>query len=272
MKAEGTAMVTGAGRGLGRAVALALAEAGFDVVATMRRPADGVPLLERARAAGLRLRVAELDVTRPETIRPPDGLRVLVNNAGIEVPHESVEATTAEVWRRALETNLIGAVEVTRRCIAPMRAAGGGVVCLVTSSSLFAAMPFFAVYRATKAALSAFGESLRAEVDQFGIRVVEVMPGPVATDMLAHSEQPPAATAEPLYRALAERMVALRAAARLDATATGDAARAIVEAVLSDDGRLRHACDPVGASLLARHGDGDETVMRGLLAALADPG
>jgi len=79
MEPEGIAVVTGASRGIGRAVAIELAARGFETVATMRDPVDGADL-----AAHAGVRVERLDVTDPSTITLPGGLRVLVNNAGVE--------------------------------------------------------------------------------------------------------------------------------------------------------------------------------------------
>src|SRR2546422_10650781 len=140
MESAGIAVVTGASRGIGRAVALELARRGFEVVATMRDPAAG---------ADLPMRVARLDVTDPGTMDLPDGLRVLVNNAGVEIDHLPFEATPLALWREMFEANVFGLVEVTRRAVPIMRAGGGGVICNVTSSSLFAPVPFFAPYRAS---------------------------------------------------------------------------------------------------------------------------
>ena len=119
-----------------------------------------------------------LDVTDPDSIELPDDLRVLVNNAGVEDENLPLEVMPAEVWRKLFETNVFGLVEVTKRAVPIMRAGGGGVICNVTSSSTLAPVPFLGAYRASKAAVSAIGESLRAEVAPFGIRVVEIMPGP----------------------------------------------------------------------------------------------
>src|SRR5207253_2387028 len=124
-----------------------------------------------------------------------DGLRVLVNNAGVESDNLPIEYMPLESWQRLFATNVFGLVEVTKRAVPIMRAAGGGVICNVTSSSTLAPVPFLGTYRASKAAVTALGESLAAEVAQFGIRVIEIMPGPIETSMLAASDRPAAAVA-----------------------------------------------------------------------------
>jgi NAD(P)-dependent dehydrogenase (short-subunit alcohol dehydrogenase family) len=261
--ARGTAVVTGASRGIGRSVALELAARGFDVVATMRDPDDGADLVGRPG-----LRVQRLDVTRPDTIELPDELRVVVNNAAVEREHPSFEATPIELWRAMFETNVFGLIEVTRRAIPCLRRAGGGVLCNVTSSSILAPVPFFAPYRSSKAAVSAIGESLRAELAPFGIRVLEIMPGPIETDMLAGSARPPEAIDDPDYAPMAERYAAGRAVAGDQSTPADEAARAIVDAILDDDAPLRVACDPLAVGLLEGwRGASDEAFMRSMLPA-----
>ncbi|HZR13465.1 MAG TPA: SDR family NAD(P)-dependent oxidoreductase [Acidimicrobiia bacterium] len=266
MQAEGVAVVTGASRGIGRAVALELAARGFEVVATMRDPRAGASLPDEARGT---LRVARLDVTAPGAFAMPDGLRVLVNNAAVERPHLPFEETPLEYWRDMFETNVFGLAETTRLAIPALRASGGGVVCNVTSSSILAPVPFYAVYRASKAAVSAIGETLRAELAPFGIRIVEIMPGPIDTDMLANSAHEMLAVNYEPYRPMAERMVQGRAAAGEHTTPTADAARAIADAILDDEAPLRHGCDPMGSGLLDawRHAS-DEQMMRTMLAGM----
>lgn len=250
MKAGGPALVTGASRGLGRALALELARRGFDVVATMREPSVGASLPREAGGAAGSLRVARLDVTRPETIEVPEGLRVLVNNAGIEVPYEPVEHACLDDWRAAFETNVFGLVETTRRALPALRAAGGGVVCNVTSASLLFPMPFFSVYRASKAAVSALSESLAAELAEHGVRVVEVMPGPIATDLLAGSDREPEAARHAPYARLAAWAWSGRRASEAAKTPAEEAARRIVDAILDDAAPLRVACDGVGEAMI----------------------
>jgi NAD(P)-dependent dehydrogenase (short-subunit alcohol dehydrogenase family) len=260
MDAHGIAVVTGASRGIGRAVAVELARRGFDVIATMRRPDAGTTLPDEARAAGGRLTVAALDVTRAEAFPMPDGLRVLVNNAGVDGDWLPVEHASIASWRAVFDTNVFGLVELTRRAIPVLRAAGGGVICNVTSCSILAPMPLFAAYRASKAAVSAFGESLRVEVATAGIRVLEVMPGAIGTDMLARSST---ATDTPLpapYTGLGQRVHASQVGAQAAPTPVAAAAAATVDAILDDDGPVRCAIDPMGAALLEtwRRGEDEE--------------
>ena len=208
MEPRGTALVTGAGRGIGRGVAIALARRGFDVVATMRDPAAGADLAAAVadvaaddpsgRAHGS-IEVRRLDVTDPDPSVVPAELRVVVNNAGLDAPTDAVEELPLDALRALLETNVVGLIAVTQLALPALRAAGGGVLCNVTSASLFVPMPFFGAYRASKAAVSAFDESLRAELAPFGIRVVEIVPGPVDTDMLAASGPTPDAAASSIY-------------------------------------------------------------------------
>ena len=248
MQAEGVALVTGASRGIGRAVALELAAAGFDVVAAMRNPADGADL----EAAGTgSIRSVRLDVDDPTTMEIPDELAVLVNNAGIERQYLPVESTPSDDWRSVFETNVFGLIELTSRAIPTLRANGGGVICNVTSSAVLSAIPFYSVYRASKAAVSAFSETLRLEVAPFGIRVVEVLPGPIQTDMLDRSERVPEASGIPGYEAMADAMFQGRMSIADQTTPVAVAAANIVGAILDDGAPLKQACDELATSLLA---------------------
>jgi NAD(P)-dependent dehydrogenase (short-subunit alcohol dehydrogenase family) len=253
---EGIALVTGAGRGLGRALARELALRGFDVLATMRDPAAGASLADEAGPAARRIRVAVLDVTRPAEFAPPEGLRVLVNNAGIETDYLPVEHAPLEAWRSVFEANVFGLVELTRRAIPALRRTarareGGGAIVNVTSASLLFPMPFYAAYRASKAAVQALGESLAAELRPLGIRVLEVLPGPIETDLLAGSDREPEAAAHAGYTALARWAHDARRGMSGRTTPAPVAARRIVDAILDDASPLRVACDDVGAALLA---------------------
>jgi len=269
MEINGSALVTGASRGIGRAVALELARRGFDTVATMRDPDAGSGM---AKMADGRLEVRRLDVTDPATFDLPDDLRVLVNNAGIDTEYLPVEHANIGDWRRMFETNVFGTVALTSAAIPALRENRPSVVCNVTSSSILAPVPFFSAYRASKAAVSAFGDSLRVEVARFGIRVVEIMPGPVDTDMFRLSKGDPDAARFPEYRELADVAAELRRAhGDQRVVEPAAAAAAVVDAIVERSGPMRYGCDPVAYELidLWRQSD-DETVFALMGQSLLD--
>jgi len=248
MDIHGSALVTGASRGIGRAIALELAHRGFDTVATMRDPGAASSLADETSG---RLRVRRLDVTDPSTFEVPEDLRVLVNNAGIDTDYLPVEHADIDDWRRMFETNVFGVVALTAAAIPTLRANRPSVVCSVTSSSILASVPFFSAYRASKAAVSAFNDSLRVEVEPFGIRVVEILPGPVDTDMFRLSTGESDAARFSDYRALAGVAAALRSEhADPRVVDPAAAASAVVDAIVDSSGPMRYGCDPISLELL----------------------
>jgi NAD(P)-dependent dehydrogenase (short-subunit alcohol dehydrogenase family) len=267
---KGSALVTGASRGIGRAVAVELADRGFEVVATMRDPDGGAGSVD---ASSGRLRVARLDVTDPATYDLPDDLRVLVNNAGVDSEYLPVEHSDLDDWRALFETNVLGVVSLTKAAIPTLRSNRPAVICNVTSSSILAAVPFYAAYRATKAAVSALSDTLRVELAPWGVRVVEILPGPIDTDMFRLSQgEPPAARFE-RYRVMAERASQLRAESADPMVADPMVAAArIVDAILDDTGPMRHGCDPLSDGLVDiwRRSD-DEAMFAMTTGGLLDP-
>jgi NAD(P)-dependent dehydrogenase (short-subunit alcohol dehydrogenase family) len=237
----------------------------------MRDPSAGEELLAAAGPAALRIRVKTLDVTRPEGFALPERLQVLINNAGVETAYLPVEHAPLAAWRAVFETNVFGLVELTRRAIPALRAARGAAIVNVTSSSLLFPMPFYSVYRASKAAVQAFGESLRAELRPFGIRVLEVLPGPVETDMLAGSDREPEALGLAGYAALARWAHTARQGMNGSTTPAAEAARRIVAAILDDHAPLRVACDELGGAMI-RGADAApfEARLAGALGAMPD--
>ena len=159
---------------------------GFDVVATMRDPADGAGLAEEAGAGARSASNASTSTTRRRS-HCPAGLRVLVNNAGVESDNLPLEVMPADVVARDLRDERLRAGRGRRSHAIPLHARRGRgrdlqrhVVVDARAGSVPRRVPV------AKAAVTAIGESLAAEVAQFGIRVLEIMPGPIETDMLAH--------------------------------------------------------------------------------------
>lgn len=241
------ALVTGASRGLGRAIALELARRGYEVIAGVRSVAEAeADFAVAAQNLAGRVRVQQLDVTRLGNWQPPGNLRVLVNNAGFRGRYLAVEDLPLTEWHQTFETNLFGVIELTQRVIPSMRAAGQGIICNIGSLGAYSPMPFYSAYRASKAALAVLSESLRIELAPFGIRVVDIPIGGVDTDMLRDgiTHRPPEAVDSPPYKLMAERQAAAAAAWRGAVATPPEVAREVVEALLSDATAMRRPCDP----------------------------
>ncbi|WP_432571045.1 SDR family NAD(P)-dependent oxidoreductase [Kineococcus sp. SYSU DK005] len=208
-------LVTGASRGLGRAVAEAAAAAGHRVLATARRPETLDDLVAAhpggpggsPDAPGGRVLAAALDVTDAaaaqravETAVEAFGrLDVVVNNAGY-ANLGSIEDTPLEDFRAQLETNLLGVVTLTRAALPVLRAQGGGHVVQVSSIGGRGAAPGLSAYQAAKWAVGGFSEVLALETADLGIKVTVLEPGGMQTDWAGSSmsEHPTQQVYEPL--------------------------------------------------------------------------
>ncbi len=169
-----TVLITGCSSGFGLEIARHFLARDWQVVATMRTPrADVLPPSER-------LRVLALDVTDPESIRQAveaaGPMDVLVNNAGFGVAAPA-ELTPMATLREVFETNTFGTIALTQAVLPQFRQRRAGVVVNVTSSVTLKALPLIAAYRASKAAVNAFTESMALELEPFGVRACLVLPG-----------------------------------------------------------------------------------------------
>lgn len=181
-------LVTGASRGIGRAAALRLAAAGWEVLAGVRDPLDGEKLVVEAagQAVSGRIEPVRLDITDGRHIaelarRLPERLDAVVNNAGIGVGGP-VEGLDVEDVRRVFEVNVLGQLAVTQ-VVLPRLRAGRGRVVFVSSSSGRVAAPLSAPYNASKFALEGLADALRLELRPWRIPVVLVEPGVTDTDV-----------------------------------------------------------------------------------------
>lgn len=183
-----TVLVTGAGRGIGRACVDAFLAAGWDVVAGVRDPGG----VEEA-PADPRLLLVTLDVTDAEQVRTAvraaeeragGALDAVVNNAGYGVLG-AVEDVDVDAARAMFDTNLFGPLRVVQAALPAMRAARRGAVVNVSSIGARFANPLVGVYHASKHALNGLAEALALECRPFGVRVVNVEPGMVGTGFSA---------------------------------------------------------------------------------------
>ncbi|SQD95799.1 Short-chain dehydrogenase/reductase SDR [Parafrankia sp. Ea1.12] len=179
------AVVTGAGGGIGLAIAQGLAGAGARVVAGSRTVTDALSeLVDRHGATALALDLAESDSPARLVAAAGDRLDILVNNVGAAPARlDGFLAITDEMWSRTIELDLMAAVRAMRAAIPVFLAAGGGVI--VNIGSVNARLPDPAVldYSAAKAALGNVAKSVSKEFGGRGIRVNTVDPGPVATSL-----------------------------------------------------------------------------------------
>jgi len=190
--AQRAVLVTGASRGIGRAIAQAFAELG-DRVAVHHRGSPGPADEVLAGLPGSGHVVVQADLADPEAVRRMvdqahaglGGLDVLVNNAGTFVPHPVAEVSYEQwqdAWRETLAVNLTGAANVTWCAVRYMKATGGRIV-NVTSRGAYRGEPRHPAYGASKAGLNSFGQSMAQALAPLGIAVASVAPGFVETAM-----------------------------------------------------------------------------------------
>jgi NAD(P)-dependent dehydrogenase (short-subunit alcohol dehydrogenase family) len=187
-------VVTGASRGLGFASAVRLYRDGWRVVAAMRTPDLGVPLLCQAIGAGEdddRLIGVQLDLTDPVSISSAakaieeavGAPYAVVHNAGISAAGMVEEADMA-LWQKMFATHVMGPVELTKALLPAMRAAGEGRILLVCSSAGVRGQPATAPYSASKGAMERWGESLAGEIAPFGLGVTVLVAGTYDTAII----------------------------------------------------------------------------------------
>jgi len=180
------AVITGASKGIGLAVAQALAEEGVRVVAGARERTDDLSQL----TARFGAQVVSVDLSTPdgpvrlidEAISTFGGLDILVNNVGAVHPRPGgFLSVTNDDWTEALTINFLAAVRTTRAALPHLLDRGAGTIVTVCSVNAFLPDPLVIDYSAAKAALANFSKALSKEVGPRGIRVNTVSPGPVST-------------------------------------------------------------------------------------------
>jgi NAD(P)-dependent dehydrogenase (short-subunit alcohol dehydrogenase family) len=184
-----TAIVTGGTKGIGRAIAEALAAEGLNVCVGARSLEEVQQTVRELEGTGAKASGAACDVRVYEEVEALvahaleefGGVDVLVNNAGIGL-FKPVEETTPEEFRAVLETNLFGVFYACRAVIPEMKKRGGGYIVNISSLAGANPHPRMAAYNASKFALNGFSEALMQEVRHDRIKVSYVMPGSVNTE------------------------------------------------------------------------------------------
>lgn len=245
-----TVLVTGATAGIGRFLALDLAERGHRVFASGRNENALAALRAEGEARGVTIATVVLDVTSPESIVAAHeavraetsgrGVDVLVNNAGYGQGGALLDVTDAEL-RAQFDTNVFGAMAVTRAFATDMMSRGRGWIVNVSSVGGRVTFPFFGAYHASKYALEALSDALRAELRPFGVNVAIVEPGPIHSEFSerAFGSLPAEQSVSP-YAASYALASGIRAASDRASFAPAHVARAVRKAIESRWPRARY--------------------------------
>jgi uncharacterized oxidoreductase len=212
MKATGnTILITGGTSGIGLGFALRFRQAGNKVIVAGRRK----ELLDQIRADHPGIETVVLDVADPASIADardavtsayPE-VNVLVNNAGIMLPEDLLDADSLRVAEDTIATNLLGPVRMTYAFVPHLVARDNAVIINVTSGLAFVPLPLTPTYNATKAAIHSFSEGLRVQLAGAGVQVIELVPPSVRTTLMGQQDR---AEAMPLEDFLSEAMTLLR--------------------------------------------------------------
>lgn len=199
-----TAVVTGAGSGVGQAVAIQLAREGWNVALVGRRPDSLRKTIEQAGKPAASMLPVPCDVTDASqvanlvaTVAQSFGpAQLLVAAAGTNIPNRSWDLLSVEDYRRVIEVNLNGTFNCVRALLPGMRRQGNGsVVAIVSDAGLLASAKAGAAYVASKFGLRGLVQSLNAEERSHGIRATAISPGDINTPLLDRRPTPPSTEA-----------------------------------------------------------------------------
>jgi NAD(P)-dependent dehydrogenase (short-subunit alcohol dehydrogenase family) len=211
------AVVSGIGPGMGRDISLGLAAEGADVVLGARRTETSEAVAEEVRALGRRAEVETLDITDAaacdaavaRAVGTLGGLDILVNNAYQDGNHRAFLDAPLDEWRRTMDVNFWGTLQMTRAAVPSMIERGGGRVVMVNTMSAHRIEATYGAYAASKGALETATKTLAVELGRYGIRVNGIHPGYIWGDSVAwyfgYLGEKRGVTAEEVYREVADQ-------------------------------------------------------------------
>ncbi|RNA63119.1 3-ketoacyl-ACP reductase [Chryseobacterium nematophagum] len=184
------AIITGGGRGLGRAVALVLANEGVNVAITGRNEENLKTTVEEIQKLGVKAVYAAFSMDNEEAVKDGitslverlGGVDILVNNAGIG-DFGSIEEMSSETWEQVIKTNLFGVYYAAKAVYPFMKANNEGDIVNVASTAGLKGGPNMSAYAASKAAVISLSQSMMAEWRKQNIRVITLTPSTIASDM-----------------------------------------------------------------------------------------
>ncbi|MDP8255263.1 MAG: SDR family NAD(P)-dependent oxidoreductase [Candidatus Alcyoniella australis] len=235
-KQQFSVLITGCSSGIGRAMALEMAARGHTVFATARKP-ETLKELEQHGIVGLKLDVTDarsISTAVNQALESAGRIDVLVNNAGFGLMGPAVELEIGAM-RRQLETNVIGPLALVQAVVPGMIERGLGRIVNVGSVSGVLATPFSGAYCASKAALHALSDSLRMELAPFGVRVITLQPGAVASRFGENAAQQVDLRPDSYYAKLARFIQERANVSQSEAMPAEQFAAKVADAIESDD-------------------------------------
>ncbi|HXT24609.1 MAG TPA: SDR family oxidoreductase [Candidatus Eisenbacteria bacterium] len=250
-------LITGGSDGLGRAAAILLAERGYRVIAAGRSAKKLADLESLAAERKLPIHTVDLDVCDDQSVKAAmdrvanqhGSIDVLINNAGVGYMAAVEEIAMAD-FKQQFETNLFGVLRVTQAVLPAMRARRSGRILMISSVAGLVSPPTYGAYSSSKHALEGVSNALRLELYPFGIRVVLIEPGYIATNF----QQTAKDLAQPYFEGAADspyRKIYEGASKGANKGRSGskttpeDCARVMLEAIQSPDPRVRYGVTPL---------------------------
>jgi len=228
-------LISGCSTGIGRALAVEFAARNWRVFATARKQTTVNDL------KSMNMETAALDVTDEKSITAcvnyvilkTGRIDMLVNNAGLLLIGPLVELENSEL-RRQFETNVIGLAALTRAVVPHMIGRRAGKIVNISSVSGVLPTPFAGAYCSTKAAVTAFSESLRVELKPFGIQVVTVQPGGIKSNLSGNADKELERFRKTPYGPIQEFIVARANASQENATPAEEFAKKLVDELVKE--------------------------------------
>jgi short-subunit dehydrogenase len=244
------AVITGCSSGIGFETSILLAKNGFKTYATMRNVEKGDKLIDIAEKENLDLKIIKLDVTDDysiknainEIIQETSRIDILVNNAGNNIAG-TVEDLSIEEFKEQFETNFFGLVRVTKAVLPIMRNQNSGIIVNLSSIVGKMAIPLNSAYTSSKFAVEGFSESVRYELEDFGIKVILIEPGVIKSNFYENIKMSKNSLADPKspYQPITQKIFEAFLSMIQYAFPAKIVADVILEAITSDNPKIRYA-------------------------------
>ena len=253
------ALITGCSSGIGYETSILLAKNGFRTYATMRNTDKGDKLKEIAEKENLDLKIIKLDVTDDysiknainEIVQETNRIDVLVNNAGNNIAG-AVEDLSIEEFKEQFETNFFGLIRVTKVVLPIMRKQNNGIIVNLSSIAGKMAIPLNSAYVSSKFAVEGFSESIRYELEDFGIKVILIEPGVIKSNFYENIKMSKNSLLDPksAYQPITQKVFEAFLPMLEYAFPTKIVADIILEAVNSDNPNIRYAVGDDAKSII----------------------